>query len=132
MAAIADLGERVLKSRSEIVAIVGRCVEALSRQGIQVEQSYLFGSYLQGKASEHSDIDLVLVSPNFVGMQPWKRLAVTGRARHAVFQSGAPVMGESVEGLAKTPEEMANRHPASFLAGVLKDDEIVCEGRRAR
>jgi uncharacterized protein len=117
----------VLKSRSEIVALVEQYVEALSRQGIEVEQALLFGSYLHGTAGEYSDVDLVVVSPDFEGMQPWERPVVMGRASHAVFQS----TGESVEGLAKTPGEVARRHPASFLAEVLKDAEVVYEARRA-
>ena len=118
----------MLKNRSEIVALVEQYVEALSSQGIEVDQAYLFGSYLYGTAGEYSDVDLVVVSPDFEGMQLWERPVVMGRASHAVFQS----TGESVEALAKTPVEVANRHPASFLGAVLKDAEVVYDGRRAQ
>ncbi len=37
----------------------------------------------------------------------------------------ASAQNESVEALAKTPEEVANRHPASFLADILKDAVVV-------
>ncbi len=117
----------MLKSRSEIAAIVDRYVEELRRQGIDVQSVYLYGSYLRGTPREFSDIDLVVVSPSFEVKEPWERPKIIGKARHQTFQA----TGESVEALAKTPQEVAAAHPTSFLADVLKDAEIVYEAAPA-
>lgn len=111
------------QSRSEIAAVIAFYVEALHRQGIDVDQVYLFGSHLEGTAGTLSDIDVVVVSPDFAGKQPWERVEITGRARFETFQT----IGESVEALAKTPDEIASRHPASFLADVLRRARVVYE-----
>jgi uncharacterized protein len=117
----------VLKSRAEVEAVVARYVDALREQGMEVDWVYLFGSYLRGTAHEYSDIDVVVVSPGFADKPLWERPMITGRAAYLTFKD----TGESVQALAKTPEEVDNRHPASFLAEVLKDAEVVYEARRA-
>ncbi len=118
----------MLKSRSEVAAIIAHYVEALRKRGIEVERVYLFGSHLRGTPNEWSDVDVVIVSSDFAGKPSWERAAITGAARSDTFQ----VTGESVEALAKTPEEMAHCHPASFLADVLKEAVIVYERPLAR
>lgn len=42
-------------------------VEKVRGDGITVEAAYLFGSWVQGRANEWSDIDLAIVSPAFEG-----------------------------------------------------------------
>ncbi len=111
----------MLEGRSEIAAVIARYVEELRQQGVEVERVYLFGSQLRGTAGELSDIDVVVSSPDFADIEPWERARILGKASLATFQA----TGESVEALAKTPEEVAARHPASFLADVLKDAELI-------
>jgi uncharacterized protein len=117
----------VLKSRAEVEAVVARYVDALREQGMEVDWVYLFGSYLRGTAHEYSDIDVVVVSPGFADKPLWERPMITGRAAYLTFKD----TGESVQALAKTPEEVANRNPASFLDEILKDAEAIYEARRA-
>lgn len=50
---------------SEIKDIVIKFVNALMNKGIQVEKAILFGSYLSGRYSNYSDIDIAIVSPDF-------------------------------------------------------------------
>lgn len=50
---------------SEIKDIVIKFVNALINKGIQVEKAILFGSYLSGRYSNYSDIDIAIVSPDF-------------------------------------------------------------------
>ncbi|MEW6237223.1 MAG: nucleotidyltransferase domain-containing protein, partial [Candidatus Omnitrophota bacterium] len=47
--------------------------KALESFNIQVEQLILYGSYAVGAACEDSDIDLVVISPNFSDMSYWER-----------------------------------------------------------
>ncbi len=48
-------------------------LEIIRESGIIVEEAYLFGSWVQGKANEWSDIDLAIVSPNFEGNRFYDR-----------------------------------------------------------
>ena len=50
---------------SEIKDIVIKFVNTLINKGIQVEKAILFGSYLSGRYSNYSDIDIAIVSPDF-------------------------------------------------------------------
>jgi len=116
------------ESRSEVAAAVACYVEALRKQEVEVERVSLFGSHLRGTAHDWSDIDLIVVSPDFAGKPAWERAEITGAARFETFQA----TGESVEALAKSPEEVAHCHPASFLADVLKDAVAVWDRTRTR
>jgi uncharacterized protein len=52
---------------SSIVEIVQRYLRALQRTGIHAHIAILFGSFARGQATEWSDIDLVVVAPEFDG-----------------------------------------------------------------
>ena len=92
-----------------------------------MDRVYLFGSYLEGTPGEFSDID-VIVSGDFAGKEPWERAEITGEVRFETLEA----TGESVEGVAKTPDEISDRHPASFLSDVLRRAQIVYERGPAR
>ncbi len=117
----------MLESRSQIADVIAHYARALYRQGFAALRIYMFGSHLHGTAHELSDVDVVVVSPFFRGKPFWERAEYTGRARVETFQA----TGESVEALAKTPEEVASAHPASFLADILKDAVVVYEDEAA-
>ena len=55
------------KADREIERTVRSYLEQLERIGIHVQQAILFGSYATGKYDEWSDIDLAIVSKDFVG-----------------------------------------------------------------
>lgn len=112
----------MFESRSQIESVLSRYIEMLRAQGVEVERLYLYGSHVTGTANEWSDVDVVVVSPDFDGKEAWERARVTGAARSETFR----VTGASVEGLPKTPEEVAHRHPASFLAHILKNAICIC------
>lgn len=44
-------------------------VKAVRKLGIPVEAAYLFGSWVQGRGKEWSDIDLAIVSSAFEGIR---------------------------------------------------------------
>lgn len=48
-------------------------MKALSRT-IRVDKIILFGSRAEGEHSAWSDYDLCVISPDFEGMKPWKRM----------------------------------------------------------
>lgn len=49
----------------EVVEIVKRYLAGLAAFGIHARRAVLFGSYVQGRADEWSDIDLVVIAPEF-------------------------------------------------------------------
>ena len=50
---------------SEIVTVVRQYLAALPAFGIHARRAVLFGSFVQGKADEWSDIDLIVLAPEF-------------------------------------------------------------------
>lgn len=50
-----------------IVELVKKYVEELERNGIQIREAIIFGSFVKGTSKEWSDIDVALVSPDFTG-----------------------------------------------------------------
>jgi len=55
------------KADRKIEKIVKSYIEQLENIGIHVQQAILFGSYANGKYDEWSDIDLAIVSKDFIG-----------------------------------------------------------------
>ena len=52
-----------------ILTSVQRYLEAVKAHGVAVELAVVFGSQAAGRAHEWSDIDLLVVSPQFDGMR---------------------------------------------------------------
>jgi len=57
------------KRRVEAIKIVKRYIRELRKNGIRVTRAYLYGSYAYGKPHRYSDIDVVVVSPQFTGVR---------------------------------------------------------------
>lgn len=56
------------KTRSAI-KIARQYINELKRNKIRVTKAYLYGSYAYGKPTPDSDIDIVVVSPQFKGIR---------------------------------------------------------------
>jgi predicted nucleotidyltransferase len=50
-----------------IIAIIKRYLAALPALGIHARRAVLFGSFARGRADEYSDIDLIVIAPEFDG-----------------------------------------------------------------
>ena len=50
-----------------VIAVVQRYLAALPPLGIHSRRAVLFGSFAQGQAGQYSDIDLVVIAPEFDG-----------------------------------------------------------------
>ena len=99
--------------RSQVEQIIKRYGIALKKRGIKPERLILFGSYAKGKASEFSDIDLLVISSDFSGIPLIERCAILGRA-------AAEIM-EPVEALAYTPEEIERLLPTSIIGATIQN-----------
>lgn len=51
-----------------VVNIVHQFAEAVRNQGVPLKEVYLFGSYARGEQHDLSDIDVALVSDDFMGV----------------------------------------------------------------
>ncbi len=52
-----------------IIAAIGRYVKTLGSFGIHTRRLVLFGSFARGDADEFSDIDLIVIAPEFDGLR---------------------------------------------------------------
>ncbi|MBI5300453.1 MAG: nucleotidyltransferase domain-containing protein [Deltaproteobacteria bacterium] len=101
----------MVKTKNQIKTIIKAFVKEV-RKSYRVEQAILFGSYVSGKATEFSDIDLAIVSPDFRGRPEMEILMDLSRK--------AMKIDTSLEVLAFTPEELVSPDPLSFSYQVKK------------
>ncbi len=52
---------------NRIEKIILGLINELEKNGFSIDEVFLFGSYADGSNTEESDIDLLIVSPQFVG-----------------------------------------------------------------
>ena len=53
--------------QSRVTVIIQHLTEELQKSGVNTDSVHLFGSYAHGTASEESDIDIAVISPDFRG-----------------------------------------------------------------
>lgn len=107
------------KTTNQISQIIKSYLAILNQKGVPVEKAFLFGSQAKGTADLNSDIDLIVVSPAFIGMPLWQRFEKLGDALAEVM--------EPIEVRGYTPEEMdeAKKQKASFLYEVLTEPQTI-------
>lgn len=71
--------------------------KGIEARGIRVRKMILYGSFASGTSHEGSDIDLVVISDDFAGMDYWERIDVISDVVYEIF---APV-----EAVAMTSDE---------------------------
>ncbi len=64
--------------QGRVTAIIQYLTEELQKSGVNTDSVHLFGSYASGTASEDSDIDIAIISPDFRGFQFSKRFHLLG------------------------------------------------------
>ncbi len=91
-----------------VLRAVNKLIDLVSRR-FKVTQAYLFGSYAKGTWLKSSDIDLIIVSPDFRNIEFLKRLDIINeiqwRARIRPF----------IEVIPLTPEELERKRKESTL-----------------
>ncbi len=98
--------------RPEVAGIIARFCEQLQQMGIRVEKAILFGSRARGEGGEASDIDVLVVSSDFEGMNSRERLELLGIA--------AARLWEPIEAIGYTPGELERAEPATLLEEILR------------
>ncbi len=79
------------------IGIVKAFKDALERTNAPGDRIMLFGSYANGNFTEHSDIDVIVISKAFAGLDHWRRIEKMTDALYELFQP--------IEARALTPEE---------------------------
>ena len=83
-------------TEKEVHDTIARYKKGLEALGIKPKKIILYGSHASGIATEHSDLDLVLVSDDLKDMDLWERLSLLGRARKGIEKS-MEILGFTVE-----------------------------------
>lgn len=99
------------KEGRNVKEIIQRYKKTLQVLGIHVERIILYGSYAKGRQRKDSDIDLVVISDDFRGMNLRERLEILGIAAARIV--------EPVEARGYTPQEVKVASQASFLEEIL-------------
>ena len=107
----------MVKNQSQIKRIVSRYRKELIQSGIRVTATYIFGSYAHGLAHEGSDIDLIIVSPDFNEMNLRERLELLGLAAIRIL--------EPIQAFGLTPEEVEKRKLNPFWLNILENEAVL-------
>jgi uncharacterized protein len=102
----------MVESRSQITKIIARYREEITKAGIRIVAIYLYGSYAHGSAHEGSDIDLIIVSTDFEGMNIRERLELLGLASARIL--------EPIQAYGLTPEEVEKHELNSFWSNIIE------------
>lgn len=106
----------MVERTSELESTVERFRRELERLGVRPERILLFGSHARGQAREGSDIDLVVISPDWSRFGRRERLELLGEA-------AAHIM-ESVQAQGFTPDEIDSGRVSSFWQEILLHEAI--------
>lgn len=95
------------KKTPELKKIVRSYIKELESLGIQVEKIILYGSFARGASGEDSDIDLLVISNDFKGLNLRERLETLGIAAAHIRQP--------IQAIGYTPGEVKKIRKGSFL-----------------
>ena len=76
---------------SAIITAVRRYIAVLPSLGIHARRAILFGSFACGRADEYSDIDLVVIAPEFDGSREMALIEKLWQARTSVDNRIEPI-----------------------------------------
>lgn len=100
------------KAVLESISLLNKQIES---KGIKIAKVILFGSYAENRFTESSDIDLVIISDDFIGKSYWERINILSDAIYEVFQP--------IEAVALTSQEWEKG--TSFIVDYAKNGETV-------
>jgi len=83
--------------KKTVLRIISNFKKALEERGVKKHKIILFGSWAMEKNQEGSDIDLIVLSDDFLGKTYWERTEIISAAIFEIF--------EPIEAIAMTFEE---------------------------
>lgn len=108
---------------SQLRQRINRYLAAVQAQ-YQVDRAILYGSYAKGTPHDDSDIDLIIISPDFGGTPKLDRHQKLGWIAWQVRTT-------YIEPLGFTPEEYENASPLGLLGEVKETGVVVYEAQPA-
>lgn len=107
----------MVRTRSQIKAIVNRYVHNLQTRGINVEKVVLFGSYARQHAREGSDIDLAVIAPQFARLNLRERYETLGLANMT--------LREPIQAIGYSPRQWRNAERGSFADEIRRTGRVI-------
>jgi hypothetical protein len=101
---------------SQLRPIIRRFQAELEKMGIHIERVMLYGSQASQTAQDGSDIDLIIISPDFAPFNQRERLEMLGVAAARIL--------ESVQAKGFTPQEIEERQLMPFWEQILQEQAI--------
>ena len=101
--------------KEAVLRVISDFAKALGAAKVKPQKIILFGSHSTGTQRPDRDIDLVVISEDFVGKDYWERIDVLSAAIATVFQP--------IEAIAMTPEEWKSGD--SLIADYARSGEVV-------
>ena len=106
----------MVATATELKSAIDEFVRLLN-EGIRVEAIILFGSYVNGKPHEWSDIDVAVISPDFEGQPLSERQSTISRLTYKGPNQVTPTGYPS--------SEYHNPGPHSFLREIIATGHVV-------
>lgn len=101
--------------KEEIIKLLGKFIAKV--KGIELQKVILFGSQATGQATKESDIDLIVVAPDFEEMGFFERV----KAIHKYWNLNYPV-----DFLCYTPQEFEKKkNRISIVSEALKEGVVI-------
>jgi predicted nucleotidyltransferase len=91
-------------------------INTLNRNNIPIQQAILFGSYVNGKYNDYSDIDIALVSDSFDGVRFFDRKKILKFALE---------IDQDIEPMPFKPEQFTTDNP--FVKEILETGVSIAE-----
>ena len=98
-------------TEDQLNSIIKGFISRLSNE-IDISEVVLFGSYANGNATEHSDIDLAIISDSFLDQSHIKNMQFLSKI--------AAKYNSLIEAIPFTFQEYKNLDKRTLLAGILK------------
>lgn len=104
------------RSIKEVINFLAKC---LRNKGLNISKIIIFGSHAQGKVTEESDIDIVIVSRDFKGKNIFERAELTKEAEILTIKRFLVPL----DIITMTPEEL--EAGKSLISGYAKNGKVV-------
>ena len=95
--------------------IIDRFRTVLESKDVTINKIILFGSFARGNYRDDSDIDVIVISDDFVSLNYWERIDLLSEAIYEIF--------EPIEAVSFTSKEWEKSD--SFLVDYAKQGEVV-------
>jgi predicted nucleotidyltransferase len=100
----------------ELEAVIKRFRQSLEMAGIRCQQVLLYGSRRWGTAGEDSDIDLIVISPDWAPLNQRERLELLGVIAARLL--------EPIQAQGWTPQEIADQEMGTFWQEIVEKEAV--------